>query len=71
MSLETKEQEYTNNALFLIEILELNKLVRLLEEGDILPTIQNKEKPSLTINSKLDPSFKENEYEATIPVDIN
>ena len=54
-NLETAEQEHTNNALILLECLELNKLVALLDEDQILSTIPNKSKPSNVLNSKLEP----------------
>jgi len=40
-------------------VLELNKLIRLLEEEDILKEIPNVEKEETALNTRLGPNFKE------------
>jgi hypothetical protein len=52
-SIETGEQEHTNDVLYFLEILELYKLLLLLKEDLILKEIPNKVLTKTTLNSSL------------------
>ena len=52
-SVETREQEFANKARFLLEVLELNKLVGLLSEKHINVTVAVHEQPNAPLNEGL------------------
>jgi len=52
-SLESVEQEQTNNVLYFLELLELYKLLLLLREDQILSKIPSKTTKAATLNTRL------------------
>ncbi len=71
VTIQTKQQQLTNKALFFLEVLELNKLIRLLEEEDILKEIPNVEKEEIALNIRLGPNFKEKYRQQMVKVDLS
>lgn len=50
--------------------MELSKLIRLLDEKNILAKIDNKNEPDAVLNKPLDTRIKEEEFKSIIKVDI-
>ena len=69
-SVETKEQEYANKAKFLLEVLELNKLVSLLSDKDICATVAVAEQPNAPLNEGLQ-AEKQQQAGEVVEVDVD
>lgn len=69
-SVETKEQEYANKAKFLLEVLELNKLVLLLSDKHIYQTVAVEEQPNAPLNEGLQGERQQHSGD-TVEVDVD
>jgi hypothetical protein len=69
-SVSTREQEYSNKAKFLLEVLELNKLIMLLSEGNIYETMPLPEPTNAPINDQLQKENFQREEKDVLEVDV-
>jgi hypothetical protein len=67
----TQEQEFSNKAAFLLEILELSKLVNLLSEQRILSSVPRAKQPNAPLNDSLSRDQLPKEEGEEVQVDVD